>query len=249
MKSIKYFSKIISMFMILSFSIQIIFPTYVHAHEESFKITQSGENIIIEENGDKHILKSEEENGKITTYILGENDNIENYFVYDYENEEFYSSITNQYISLEDEDFSTSDENFNVNNLGVRAFSRAGSKENPSRYCTPGSRTNTSSKLSYAQILGMVGAGASATTITTALVARFGLGIKGTTTSVSNIKVVASEAFSVLSSVNDRSWLANHGFVLTFNTVCVLQHYVDNAWGDDEWFYGEQVASVSYRKY
>lgn len=248
MKLIKKFSKVLSIFLLLLFPLQTLFTTNVHAQEKNFNIIQNGNDFIIEENGSKHIMKIKEEPGKITSYMLDENDNVEYYFINDYENKTFYSSITNKYISLND-DFYDTDETFDISNSKFMAYAKPGSKENPYRYCTPGARRTESSKLSYAEILGMVGAGASAATITTALISRFILGVKVTTQVVSNMKVIGAEVFAILSSVGDHTWLANHGIAMNFTYVCSLQHYVDNAWGDNEWFYGEQVSTVSYSKY
>lgn len=64
-----------------------------------------------------------------------------------------------------------------------------------------------------------------------------------------NIKVIAGEIFSTIGSAADYTWVASHGITINLTYVCSLQHYVDNAWGDDEWFYGEQTSTVSYGKY
>lgn len=112
----------------------------------------------------------------------------------------------------------------------------SGTKNDPYRFCTPGSKSTQTSKLAYGEIVSMAGAVISAAAISASIISLIQQGIGAKVDSYA-IKGLVAHVIEVVRTHNS-SWLNNHGVIIKFDNVCSLEHYVDNAWGDDEWYYG-----------
>lgn len=199
---------------------------------QDFEISKgmNDNQIVIKENGKSFTLESFSESGyKYINLYDGSNNLISSDVIH-------FSDFKN-----------FQDSNSSNRLLSGAAYSTSGTKDNPSKYCTPGKITHTSSRLSYSQIIGMVGATVSAVTITKAIISLTGIATLNFNSTAG--KALISELLNILGSNNSHNWLSNHGIILSIRIDCKLQNYVDGAWGDDEWFYGESARLVGHSTY
>ena len=166
------------------------------------------DQIIIIENGEKYILENKTNGKNFEVTLIDENENI----IFKHSG------------------------NFNDIGFAFYKSNGSGTKDDPYRFCTPGSKSTQKSKLSYGEILRMGGAVITAASISASIITLVQQGIGAKIDSYA-IKSLVGHVLQVVKEHNTL-WLNNHGVILKFDQVCSLEHYIDNAWGDDEWCYG-----------
>lgn len=155
-----------------------------------------------------------------------------------------YSSITGNIVELDDKleaaKHSTTYQSGSEYDIDFKSGGN-GTKNNPYKYCDPGSFASLpNTNISYSTIISLVGVAASAGTITAALIAQAGGAAVITTSIRTQIKRSATSIAGTLIGMSS-SYAKKHGVRMYKRNYCTLQHYVDNAWGDDYWFYGDKV--------
>ena len=206
----------------------------VSNQNRNFEISKGmNENqVVITENGKSFILESFSKSGYKYINLYDDSNNL-------------ISSDVIKFSDFKENQDSNHSEQL-LNNTAYRSNGN-GTKENPYKFCTPGKVTYKTSKLSYSQILGMAGATISAVNITKAIMSLTGIAAASFHSTAGKTLIV--ELVSVLGSNNSNIWLSKHGVKLKFRSNCTLQNYVDGAWGDNEWFYGESESIVGHSRY
>lgn len=186
--------------------------------------------LIVIENGEKSFIRYGYDNGKFKVYLYDSNNVLM----------EVYEDPSSE-IDMENNNF--------FNNVGESIYRAGGdgSRSNPYMYCTPGSARTTSSRISYSQIIGMVGMLPSLASATAALIALIKSGTGAVVTAFA-LKELADFVVNVIKS-SSVTWLNQHGINVRIRLVCSLQNHKDGAWNEDIWFYGELASLTSYSRY
>ncbi len=217
--------------------------SYNNANAENNYFYGESGRITWEESG-THYEIVQEVNGEYETTTLYVNGKEDAHFIYNRKEGTLFSSETNQKLIL-DADFDK-EYRISVNMDEVERFSNRGdgTKENPYVFCSPkGSSRRNDGRISYSEIVNMVGSSISVAKITAALIAYFGL---GSATGLEIIRRAAKTVFAVLTTSHVGSVLHKKGIIIKTRITCSLLNYKDPAWGDDIWFWGERVSIIGY---